>query len=188
MRSPCCHGVGGDRHDAAAQLPGYDHRLPKGVPAAKYFASCSRQCSCWRCRETTSSTLSSSWTRPGSETPPTISDSRPLQAWPHCLSVSSCSTTTRTSTVPMPCWELAVHATRFLDGTAHQGAVPPEAIIMQEHELLAALSFVVSAPTVSDWIEVLFRRTEVNSARRATQLHRFAAETARTSVKLSCLR
>ena len=75
--------------------------------------------------------------------------------------------------------ELAVHATRFLDGTAHQGAVAPEAIIMQEHELLAALSFVVSAPTVSDWIEVLFRRTEVNSARRATQLHRFAAETAK---------
>ena len=78
-----------------------------------------------------------------------------------------------------PLLELAVHATRFLDGTAHQGAVAPEAIIMQEHELLVALSFVVSAPTVSDWIEVLFRRTEVNSARRATQLHRFAAETAK---------
>ena len=30
--------------------------------------------------------------------------------------------------------ELANHTTRFLDGTAHQGAVAPEAIIMQEHE------------------------------------------------------
>ena len=75
--------------------------------------------------------------------------------------------------------ELANHATIFLDGTAHQGDVPPEAIIMQEHELLADLSFVVSAPTVSDWIEVLFRRTEVTSANRATQFHRFAAETAK---------
>ena len=75
--------------------------------------------------------------------------------------------------------ELANHATRFLRGTAHQGAVAPEAIIMQEHELLAALSFVVSAPTVSDWIEVLFRRMEVNSAGRVTELHRFAAEAAK---------
>ena len=78
---------------------------------------------------------------------------------------------------PLP--GLAHHATRFLDGTAHQGDVPPEAIVMQEHELLAALSFVVSAPTISDWIEILFRRTEVTSANRATQLHRFAAEAAK---------
>ena len=42
---------------------------------------------------------------------------------------------------PLP--GLADYATRFLDGTVHQGDVPPEAIIMQEHELLAALSFVV---------------------------------------------
>jgi hypothetical protein len=74
---------------------------------------------------------------------------------------------------------LADHATKFLDGTAHQGAVSPEDIVTQERNLLAALNFVVSAPTVSDWIEVLFRRTEVTSAGRATQLHRFAAEVAK---------
>ena len=78
-----------------------------------------------------------------------------------------------------PLHVLGDQLTRFLDGTAHQGLVSPEAIAAREHELLISLSFVVSAPSVSDWIEVLFRRLEVTSAGRWTRLHRFAAETAK---------
>ena len=78
---------------------------------------------------------------------------------------------------PLP--ELGARATRFLNGTAFQGLVSAETLVMQEHELLVDLGFVISAPTVSAWIETLCRRAEVITGGRATQFLRLANDTAK---------
>ena len=78
---------------------------------------------------------------------------------------------------PLP--ELGARATRFLNGNGLQGFVSAEILVMQEHELLVDLGFVISAPTVSDWIDILCRRAEVIAGGRATQILRLANHTAK---------
>lgn len=74
--------------------------------------------------------------------------------------------------------DLAKHTAVFLNGTPHSGDVFSEDILAEERNLMFALNFSVSAPTVLDWIEFLFRRNEVITGRGATPLHRFAADLA----------
>ena len=78
-----------------------------------------------------------------------------------------------------PLLELGARATRFLNGNGLQGFVSAEILVMQERELLVDLGFVISAPTVSDWIDILCRRAEVITGGRATQFLRLANDTAK---------
>ena len=78
---------------------------------------------------------------------------------------------------PLP--EFGARATRFLNGIGFQGFVSAEILVMQEHELLVDLGFVISAPTVSAWIDILCCRAEVITGGRATQFLRLATDTAK---------
>ena len=56
--------------------------------------------------------------------------------------------------------------------------VHEEDVVLEECRLLHALSFELTTPTVAEWIEVLFKRTDSITRAKFTPL-RFAADSAR---------
>jgi len=62
-----------------------------------------------------------------------------------------------------------------------------EAVFLEEFRLLDALSFEVNTPTVAEWIEVRFKRTDITTRAAWTPLLRFAADAAQEFVQVFLL-
>jgi len=76
--------------------------------------------------------------------------------------------------------EFAAVATLFVQRTRPGFHVLLADICLAENDILEALNYSVSVPTVKEWIEVFFKRADVMTVERLTPRLRFAAVVAQT--------